>query len=173
MKLNLGTVLANVPYYMNARRPREPAQGGSCGILTSSCGIKIRIWGRQNFYMTPITMGLLAVRASNPTWHKCYWRPCELVWDGQCGILIGSCGIKVGISQKYKLHDIPSQWCKQAITRDTNAVGDHIELVWGDECGILISPCRIKVNTSRKYKSCMTSVIVNSPTVQASNPTRH
>ena len=38
-------------------RPCEPAQGGSCGILISSCGIKVRIWGRQNFYMTPITMG--------------------------------------------------------------------------------------------------------------------
>ena len=74
-------------------RPCEPAQGGSCGILISSCGIKVRILGRQNFYMTPITMGLPAVRASNPTWRKRYWRPCELVWDGQCGILISSCGI--------------------------------------------------------------------------------
>ena len=138
-------------------RPCELAQGGSCGILISSCGIKVRIWGRQNFYMTPITMGLPAVWATNPTWHKCYWRPCELVWDGQCGILIGSCGIKVSISQKYKLCDIPSQWSrqlyKQAISRDTNAVGDHMSSSEVDECGILISPCRIKGNNSRKYKS--------------------
>ena len=90
-------------------RPCEPAQGGSCGILISSCGIKVRILERQNFYMTPIAMRLPTVRASNPTWHKRYWRPCELVWGGKCGILIGSCGIKVSISQKYKLRDIPSQ----------------------------------------------------------------
>ena len=45
-------------------RPCEPAQGGSCGILISSCGIKVRILGRQNFYMTPIAMRLLTIKVT-------------------------------------------------------------------------------------------------------------
>ena len=135
-------------------RPCEPAQGGSCGILISSCGIKVRIWGRQNFYMTPITMGLPAVRASNPTWRKRYWRPCELVWDGQCGILISSCGIKICISPKYKSAWLPSQrsrhrWKQSNPTWHERFWRSH-ELVWGDECGILMCSCGIKINTLRK-----------------------
>ena len=39
--------------------------------------------------MTSVTVKSPTVPASNPTWHECYWRSCELVGGGQCGILIG------------------------------------------------------------------------------------
>ena len=108
----------------------ELAWGSECGILISSCGIKICISPKYKSAWLPSQRSRHRWKQSNPTWHERFWRSHELVWGDECGILISSCGIKVNTSRKYKSVWFPSQWShqrgKQAILRDTNAVGDHM-----------------------------------------------